>query len=314
MLSRPTIRAWLGAICLGFGVFGVACSAAAQDPVATDLKQQGDAAIDAGMYEEALDAYTRALAIEPGAALHYNRGRALQALGRFAEAIAELEEFERTAPPELKAAVPRLAEMMTAVRARVAWLSIEVGAAGALVFLDGNEVSVARRAGMSIDAGDHELRVSAPGYAPHQQRLLLEQGVRRVLTVELTPLATHAILRVTSPVVGAHVSVDGRTLGTAPLELELPAGTHDVRVTHPDFVAADSSVIVAAGERRTVHLRLQQKPKVYETWWFWTGVGVVAAVGLGTAIALSTESSPSSGDIPPGRITAPLSSTPLVSF
>ena len=40
------------------------------DPVVAQLKRQGDVAIEAGHYDVALAAYSKALAIEPAPALH----------------------------------------------------------------------------------------------------------------------------------------------------------------------------------------------------------------------------------------------------
>src|SRR4051812_46743214 len=77
-----------------------------KDPVAIQLKGQGDRDIESGDYAEALRAYSKALSIEPSPELHYNRGRALQGLGRNAEALEEFEKFQRTASTKLAEAVP----------------------------------------------------------------------------------------------------------------------------------------------------------------------------------------------------------------
>lgn len=63
--------------------------------------------------------------------LHYNRGRALQGLGRNAEALDEFEKFELSASPKLAEAVPQLAEMMTAVRRQVAEVKVNCHVPGA---------------------------------------------------------------------------------------------------------------------------------------------------------------------------------------
>lgn len=309
MSNAPRAPGRLGRFVLVGVIWSFAAVVAAQpvlDPVAVDLKRQGDQAIDAGLYEEALDAYSRALAIQPGPALHYNRGRALQALGRFAEAIAELEEFERTAPPELLQAVPRLAEMMTSVRARVARLTLVTQPRDAVVFIDGTEILSSRRQDLALDAGEHRLRIEASEFLSHEQRFSLAQGQARTLSVELTPVPRRALVHVLSPVDGALVEMNGRVSGAVPLDLELDPGTYELRLEHPDYVAASTSVVVVAGDDRTINMALDRKPQFYETWWFWTGVGVVAAIGVTTAVALSTEKEPGTGDIPPGRITAPL--------
>ena len=95
------------------------------DALAASLKSQGDAALVDGRFSDALDAYTRANTIEPSPALQYNRGRALQALGRHAEALDALEEFQRSAAPDLLARVPQLAALLTQVRAKVSTLRVQ---------------------------------------------------------------------------------------------------------------------------------------------------------------------------------------------
>lgn len=111
------------------------------DPVAIQLKHQGDSAIESGAFEAALGSYSKALLIEPSPALQYNRGRALQALGRNSEALDEFEQFESTASTELKAAVPDLEEMIAAVRHQVAEVSVKCDVPGARLHVKGKALA-----------------------------------------------------------------------------------------------------------------------------------------------------------------------------
>lgn len=298
----------LGSLLLLAALCSLARSGSAQtiDPVAAELKRRGDEAIDAGLYDEALEAYSRALSIEPTPALHYNRGRALQALGRFADALLELETFKRDAPAELLSAVPRLDEMIESVRSRVGRLRLVTQPIDARVYLDNVEVADRRHGGLVLDAGEHQLRVEAADHVSHEQRFTLGRNDERTITIELTPVPRMARVHVESSVVGASVEVDGRDAGTVPLDLELTPGSHGLRVHHPDYRDARSTVVVDAGQSRRLRIDLDRPPAVVETWWFWGGVGALVATGVMTAVALSTEKSPGTGDIPPGRISAPL--------
>lgn len=46
---------------------------------------------------------------------------------------------------------------------------------------------------------------------------------------------------------------------------------------------------------------LQAKP-IVTRWWFWTGVGAVAAAGAAVTVAALTERAPDSGTIAPGQL------------
>src|SRR4051794_30916405 len=64
---------------------------------AAELKKRGDDAMDSLRYDDALAAYAEAYGITRDAALLYNQGRALQALGRYPEALASIERFAKEA-------------------------------------------------------------------------------------------------------------------------------------------------------------------------------------------------------------------------
>src|SRR5258708_21264757 len=73
---------------------------------AADLKKKGDAAMDSLHYQDALTAYDEAYALNHDPAILFNRGRALQALGEFPQALEQLERFSAEAPAALKSKVP----------------------------------------------------------------------------------------------------------------------------------------------------------------------------------------------------------------
>lgn len=107
---------------------------------------------------------------------------------------------------------------------------------------------------------------------------------------------------------GAEVFIDGRSVGRVPIAAaDLPAGTYALRISHPGYVALESTVTVTAGSRKTVEAALAPvqtimspptvpagaAPSLDEvasdedddrTMWIWIGVGTALAVG--TAITL----------------------------
>ena len=137
-----------------------------KDPVAMQLKGQGDRGIESGDYAEALRAYSKALSIEPSPVLHYNRGRALQGLGRNAEALEEFEKFQLTASAKLAAAVPELSEMMDTVRHQVAQVTVKCEIPGATLHVLHEALSLPLRRSLRLDPSSLDIEVTATGYEP----------------------------------------------------------------------------------------------------------------------------------------------------
>jgi len=276
------------------------------DSLARDLKQLGDAALAQGCYQEALDAYTRAIAIEETPELHYNRGRALQALSRHAEALAELEAFERSADAALKRQVSGLDTMMATARGKVATVSISATVSGAVVQLsDGREAELPLT-DLRLDTGRYTFTATADGYEPAEQEVSLEGGTRRNIVMELTPIERTAFLIIRSPVIGAEVWLAGKRMGNVPVELSLQPGEHTLLLRHGDYEEASTRVILEPRQRRAIDLPMEPTPSIFERWWFWTGAAVLLA-GATAAILVSVQPEEASpGDIPPGVVSAPL--------
>jgi len=277
-----------------------------QDPVAVQLKAQGDQGMESGDYAQALRAYSKALSIEPSPVLHYNRGRALQGLGRNAEALDEFESFQHAAPAKLAAAVPDLREMIEAVRHQVAEIKVKCRVPGATLHLQQKALPLPLRQSLRLDPASLDVEVTAEGYVSWRARITLEGGETRELEPQLRPKDLRGTLVVESPIAGALADVDGRPIGTVPVELSVSPGEHAIRVRHDDYRTVDSKVVVHTGERRSLSVSLQHKPRLYEQWWFWGGVGALVTTGVVVGVALTTEKSPAAGDIPPGQINAPL--------
>jgi len=280
---------------------------ALSDPLAISLKAQGDEAMQSLRYQDALDAYERATEIEPHPVLLFNRGRALQALHRYAEALAHFEAFERQASPDLRAKAGKLDELMERLRDQIATLNIQCNVRGATVLVRGQKVGETPiEHPVRVNAGEANLTVLANGYRKYSVPLELEGRSTQRLEVRLQPIDDRGTLIVNSPISGATARVDGRFLGTVPAEIALPRGSHRVAVEHPDYQTTSTTVELHSGERRHVNVNLEAKPGLLSKWWFWAGAGVLVAGGVTLAVVLSTEKDNSSGDIPPGVISAPL--------
>lgn len=285
----------------------VAAQQPLSDPLARDLKAQGDQAMAQGQYEAALDAYERATAIEPAPTLLYNRARALQALRRFSEALDHFEAFRQEASEDVKAKVPGLDELIQRLRSQIGLLSLQVNVPGAQVTVRGEEAGVAPFSQpLRFNAGPAQIVVKAKGYQSFAKAVQLTGGATLALTVDLRPASASGLLRVNSHAAGAEVLVDGRLVGMVPVEVEVRAGHHEVLVRHPHKKTSVTQVIIDTGQIRELSVELQGRPILLQRWWFWTGVGVVVLSGAAVTAALLTERPAHSGDIPPGQISAPL--------
>ena len=270
-------------------------------------KRHGDEAMIALRYQEALAYYRRAFEATKSPALLYNMGRAYEGLAEFPKALDALDEFTEKAPPELKARVPKLEELVNDVRRRVATMVVSVPVAGAEVRL-GNKVLGNSKPGPNVyrvNAGPQTLVVSHRDYFPFERTLTLVGGQSESIEVVLASRSAEALLRVTSPVTGASVAIDGKSIGNVPAETPMKPGQHRIALSRDGYDAAETNVVLIAGERKDVDIPMAVHDSITKKWWFWTGIGVVlVAGGIATYIALTTEKDPSAGTIPPGTVKA----------
>jgi hypothetical protein len=275
---------------------------------AAELKKQGDDAMESLRYADALGAYAQAYALTKDPALLYNQGRAQQALGNYPDALSALERFAELASPELKARVPKLDELIAEVRKHVARLAIRCETRGARVLVRDRVMGTTPLgAPLDLDSGIAAIEVIAEGYEPYKRTVDLAGGTQTVIDVQLAARKLTALLRVESTAASAFVSIDGTPIGNAPVEQVVTPGTHQVSVHRDGYEDTASSVVVLSGEHKAITLEPQKNAPVFTKWWFWTGVGVVVAGGVATAIALTTDKSASKGDnFSPSQVSAPL--------
>ncbi len=292
------------------GASGASGASSATTSVPSDAdaeKRQGDDAMIALRYEEALTHYRRAYEVTKNTALLYNMGRAYEGLADFPKALDALEEFSDKAAPDLKARVPKLAELITDVRNRVATLILSSAVPDAEIRL-GDRVLGKTKPGQTVfrvNAGPQKLSVSHPDYFPFERPLTLAAGKIETVDVVLASRSAEALLRVTSPVSGAAVVVDGKAVGNVPAESPVKPGQHRIALSRDGYDRAETSVVVAAGEKKDVDVPMAVHETITSKWWFWTGIGViVVAGGIATYIALTTEKDPTSGTIAPGTVKA----------
>jgi hypothetical protein len=296
------IRAWLRCIVLVTSILAPAVAAAQADP-----KARGDRAMDEGRFADALAAYDEAAAANPGApTILYNRGRALEHLGRHAEAYDALVRFRASAPADLLAKVPGLDRLIAEIRAKVALITVRADVAGAEVFVRGRSAFRTPREGpIAVDPGPVAIEIRAPKHAPYSKTLEVAPGETHVVDAVLRPEAALGALRVRPDVPTATVQIDGRPVAPS-TAVPLSEGRHEVVVREPGHEERRLEAFVQAGATTDVDVTLRRDPGLTSRWPFWVAVGAVVVGATVTTIVLLSERSADRGNVDPGRVAAPL--------
>lgn len=297
----------------------VPAAAPAEDPAivvrAKERKLEGDKAMDSLRYADALAAYNEAYTLHPEPALLYNLGRTLEALDRLPEALEKLEAFRTSAPPDLLAKVPGLKDRIANIQKRISRLTIKVNIEGARILVRDAVVGKSPLdKPLALKAGKAAVLIEADGYFPYQTNVDLPPGGGYILDASLSSRAKVGRIVVEAPKTNVSVALDGRPLGQAPVETLATPGSHKILARHPQHSDYATTVIVKAGEERTVMVTLGDPP-LYKRWWFWTTLGVAVAGGTAVTIAVLSERSPDQGDIAPYNLTPSFYvMTPVIPF
>ena len=261
-------------------------------------------------WSEALASFESSAKLRPLAVTTYNVGASLRALGRY---LAAKKAFEEALRQDADGSFGELSETLRSdTRAFISEIDKLLGRAvvtlkprTAKVAVDGRPLELAekgevpvmlagtRAAGngeappagrfdVLLNPGAHVFTLSRKGYADAVVNETFAPGETRKLDLSITKLP--AKLRVSATEDRAVVTVDGRDVGQAPLELSRREGEYKVSVFKEGFVPYETTVALDPGQRMNLRADLaEQEPALYEEWWFW------AAVGAGvTAAALTT--------------------------
>ncbi|MBT9560461.1 MAG: PEGA domain-containing protein [Myxococcales bacterium] len=129
-------------------------------------------------------------------------------------------------------------------------LRVSTDAPGAEVWIDGERLGPAPAGRDDLSPGEHMLEVSASGFDPLSETVVVEGGHRRLLVVRLEPLSGDPIgaVIVDAEPKEATVKVDGRDYGGAPAYVR-------------GLVAGEREVVIAAPGHHRVVTRCRVGPK-----------------------------------------------------
>lgn len=211
------------------------------EPENPEYKQAVDAAIEEygrGHYAEARSLFERAHALDPNARTLRGLGMVEFELRHYVRA-AELLEASRTSqrkplPPDQRAAVDELLARTRQFIARYT-VTVQPETPASQFELDGQPVELDAERRLTLETGEHVLRVSAPDRLPRELRIDAKGGEQRSVRVELpaklepgrAPAATTAlqtkrshdrpVLGITLISVGSAIAAAGASLGVIAL-------------------------------------------------------------------------------------------------
>jgi len=130
------------------------------------------------------------------------------------------------------------------------------------------------------------------GFAPFIDVFSINKRKQTNLSVEPTPVA--GVIKVTVNVEQAHVFVDGKFIGEAPLTAEVGVGARAIQVSKGGFKDYFQNVDAVAGQETSIEVALEElpmglnpykptpppPPKLYEKWWVWTAAAGALAVAV----------------------------------
>ena len=126
----------------------------------------------------------------------------------------------------------------------------------AAVRVDGRAVGTTPVAPLALAAGLHEVTFENPGFPTHTMTVRVAPGETVRAAVSLWSLVARVRLDVAP---WAEVWVDGRRWDTVPPQarpLVLAPGAHTLRFEHPTLGRREATLRVAAGEERTLQIRM----------------------------------------------------------
>ena len=166
---------------------------------------------------------------------------------------------------------------------------------GASVEIDGKPAGqLPFKAPVKMKVGDHTIRVHLRGYSEHNDTFTITAGEETELEIDLIP--SGGIVKIATAKAGATVTVNGKPQGITPFDQVLQLGAANIVISRPGFKDEKLKLDILPGKTYEFDLKLvplMDKPVVskpfYETWWFWTVVGLAVAGGTTAAIIVGTK-------------------------
>jgi len=181
---------------------------------------------------------------------------------------------------------------------------------GAIVEIDGKKVgTLPFKDPMKIAVGTHSIRVYLRGWTDFSDTFEIKAGEETELEIDLLPSA--GIMKITTNKPGATVKVNNKVVGVTPFDGDVPVGKVDILVTLPGHKDWTKKMDIAPGKTYDETITLEALPNVgsgpefYETWWFWTIIGVAVVGGATAGAVVATQDGGTQAPVADFKITIP---------
>jgi tetratricopeptide (TPR) repeat protein len=134
--------------------------------------------------------------------------------------------------------------------------------------------------GNVLPAGMHTVWVEKPGYAPVEQEFEMQLGEEAELALALERLSFGTVL-LKANVPSAEAYLDGKPVGTAPLEEKTSPGRHKLLIKAEGMKEYATEIEVKRGQRTKVLVRMNPTPSRTSAW---VSLGFSAALFTGGGI------------------------------
>ncbi|EYF02767.1 putative serine/threonine protein kinase [Chondromyces apiculatus DSM 436] len=313
---RPVLRATQAAF-LAAMMLGAPRAMAQEDAVvqAKNLFNAGAKAYERAQYQAAIQAFEEAYRLSPRPGIRFSIAQAerrqyyvdkqpehvrkalllYQAYlaevpqgGRRSDVVQALAELEpiaaRLDAAEAGAVAPPAPEAPAPVK-RKTQLMISALAEGAVLWMDGGEMKDLPFI-EEVTPGKHRIKVSAPGYFDDEREVVTLEGA--VVALDVAMKERPARLEVSTDA-RADLSIDGRTVGQAPLvqPVEVPSGKHLLTITRDGRKPFSREIELRRGQMLHLDIPLDRTPQRYVAYAFLgTGIAGMVAGGVFAGLAL----------------------------
>lgn len=250
----------------------------------------GDRLFDARQYEQALIEFKQSLELTPLPATLFMMAQCEYLLGELKAARAHYEAYVAQSPGGEFAELAR--DRIDSINRRPATVIIYAVPDAAEVSIVGDGPPIAGQAPgeFRVPRGRYQVTVSKANHRSERRELEVDIADSRSLFFKLEPVPARLEVR-TRP---RHATLYVRgTRAQNPYVQSVEPGQYELYAEATDYVPRRDVIDVAAGESRTVDLRLQyvQRSGRPELIWFWAGAGA-AAGGTGVLARFGTPGNP----------------------
>lgn len=276
---------------LALSVNASSTSAQSSEHDARRLFDEGVELLNDGRFSEALQRFERASVLREVPAVMLNLALAQRGVGHYVDAERSLARYLELARGRVdRDRATQVRELQSEIRSAIAHLTLRVEGDPSSVSLDGRALPRSEWSSTrALDPGEHVVELAGDAIEHARFPVTLARGQRLELPVRARPLDVRSRLTIEAPP-EATVTLDRRALGAGRQEVMAAPGAHEVEVRREGYDTFRTAVTTLArrDERVVVVMRRHaESGSVLTRWWFWTGVGVLAA-GTAAAVVYAT--------------------------